>query len=85
MVCVALDSMNPVNQFLTHLADLEDKLAGDPAKPRELCRQYCAMRDSITPILPFVERIPIYGRTIAKIIRTLMEIANQFCHDCGSN
>jgi hypothetical protein len=45
----------------------------------ELCKKYKKIRPKIIAILPFIEKIPIYGKKIADLIRMLIKLADEAC------
>ena len=45
----------------------------------DLCKQYQKVKPLLTTILPFIEKIPVYGGKIANAIRFLMAIAEVAC------
>ena len=69
--------MSSDNQFLILLSELEDQLANPAPKGTDQFRQYTLMRPTILAVLPFIDLIPVYGKTIGKVIRLLMGVANR--------
>ena len=45
----------------------------------DLCEYYKAVRPLIVIVLPLIEKIPVYGKKIADVIRFLMTIADKVC------
>ncbi len=56
--------------------------AAAEAAPQDLgsiCQKYRELKPTIERILRFVERIPVYGKRIADVIRFLMGVADIAC------
>lgn len=78
--------MNVSDQALVKAFQQADKVLSAP-KARAFgagdiaaaCAVYCKLRPIIIKILPKIEKIPIFGETLAKILKVLMAIANVAC------
>ena len=46
---------------------------------KSLCDQYKKIRTYLELVLPFIEKIPVYGSKIATAIRFLMTLADAAC------
>jgi hypothetical protein len=45
----------------------------------QLCQTYRQVRGFLETILPFIEKIPVYGKKVAGAIRFLMSLADTVC------
>lgn len=68
-------------RMFTTLKTLSKKsvAAGTKKGADDLCKQYMTLRPLIVAVLPFIEKIPLYGKKIADVIRFLMSIADKIC------
>jgi hypothetical protein len=73
-----LDALNKVERAL---GKHEAKMSTAKALPNkdELCKTYHSIKPFLETILPWVERIPIYGKRVADAIRFLMRLADALC------
>jgi hypothetical protein len=46
----------------------------------QLCLMYQQIKPLLQDLLKLIEKIPVYGSTIAAVIRFLMTIADVVCH-----
>lgn len=76
--------MSNNDEILENLTELEtalqsslaghSKLTGD-----ELCKFFCANKELIKRILPWLGKIPKYGSQLEAIFKFLVEIAERLC------
>lgn len=72
-------------QFLECIDGLDQALSegGPPAmKTLDLdgtCQTYLRIRPFLEQLLPWIGRLPLYGRSIAEAIRLLMKLADLAC------
>lgn len=72
--------MQPEDQFLDNIAEIENQLAARiGAESVDICGVYCSIRKPLKAILPIIALIPVYGKTIVKVIDILIDIAEQNC------
>jgi hypothetical protein len=72
--------MQPEDQFLDNIAEIENRLAARIGmESADICGAYCSIRKPLKAILPIVALIPVYGKTIVKVIDILIDIAEQNC------
>ena len=78
-----LDALNTLDAELSAYAAADGfaALTFDAAKldADDLCEQYQRYRRYLELALGLIERIPVYGRKVAKAIRFLMAIADNYC------
>lgn len=67
-------------QALEALTAIERELATTQEKLNvNLCEQYKKVKSLLDVILPFIERIPVYGPKIGVAVRFLMKLADLAC------
>jgi len=64
-------------------ADIETALAPQITEglfdPKELCKLYQKVKGPLNVVLPWIEKIPVYGKAAVSAIRLLMQIADNLC------
>ncbi len=67
-------------QFAT-LTSLAKKAAsvGTAPDPQKICAEYKKLRPFMVAVLPFIEKIPLYGKKIGAVVRYLMSMADHCC------
>jgi hypothetical protein len=76
--------MQTEQQELQDFNRLETALSKAQATGKEgglegLCAAYLEVKPTIEATLPLIEKIPVYGKTIAKSIRMLISLADLAC------
>lgn len=71
-------------EFLESLQSVDQALAGQGAGAEslagvDLCGVYNKIKGPLGIIIPIVERIPLYGKTIASALRLLQQFGDQYC------
>ncbi|MGK2286166.1 hypothetical protein [Pedomonas sp. V897] len=66
-----LDAINQIDAVLG-----EDK---DFAGVEDLCKLFNQIKGVIETILPFIDKIPVYGSTMAKALRLLLQLGSLVC------
>ena len=75
--------MHSENEFLINLSAIDDHIDQRSAVPGDLCQSYCSIKRTIIAILPVINLIPVYGKTIVKTIQFLMGVIESLCPPCG--
>ncbi|AVO37066.1 hypothetical protein [Pukyongiella litopenaei] len=72
-------------EFMDAITEIDRELTGleSEALPSkaELCEQFNKIKPWVQKILPVVEAIPVWGGTLAKVLRLLLMIGSSVCAD----
>lgn len=73
--------MNTEEKQYATLTVLAKKAAsvGTAPDPKKICAEYKKLRPLMLAVLPFIEKIPLYGKKIGDVIRLLMSMADNCC------
>ncbi len=69
--------LDSVKRLEAEMARLQ-KVEGVPSKA-EICKYYRELKPVLDSILPFLEKIPVWGKQVADGIRLLMKLLDGFC------
>jgi hypothetical protein len=64
---------------LEALESIQKELEAKAITPADVCATYKKIKPWLTTALTLVGAIPVYGNTIAGVIKLLMGIADNFC------
>lgn len=72
-------------EFMNAITEIDKELTGLEAEAlpskAELCEQFNKIKPWVQKILPVVEAIPVWGGTLAKVLRLLLMIGSSVCSD----
>lgn len=75
--------MTENNDFLNSIREIERSISGDSEissmDTKNLCEVFNRIKAPLETVLPYIEKIPGFGSTVASAVRILIAIASSAC------